>query len=210
LELGKTYNVTFNGKEYNCIAWHPNDGGGILIGNGSICGGEDAASGNIGGNNEPFSCDSYENGTCYLNVSEPGTYTIKINLQDEIIHKIDKKYLPEISSIKNVLDGSAVGSVKTIGVYDEIGEYAFAEGYWTTASGEASHAEGAETIASGDESHAEGFNTTASGTYSHAEGSSTIASGGFSHAEGSGTTASGDFSHAEGFNTRALGEGAHA
>ena len=156
LELGKTYNVTFNGKEYNCTAW--SNGEAILIGNGSIYGGRDVASGNIGGNNEPFSCDN-EDGTLYLNVSESGTHTVRISYQSEVIHKIDKKYLP----IKNVLDGSAEGSVRTIETNTEIGEYAFAEGNLTTASGDNSHAEGRGTTASGYSSHAEGDKTTASG-----------------------------------------------
>ena len=168
LELGKTYNVIFNGKEYECIAWF--NGEAILIGNGSIYGGTDVASGNVGGNGEPFSCDSYENGTFYLNVFASGTYTIKISGKDEVIHKIDKKYLPEISSIKNILDGKAGGSIRTIGAYDEIGEYAFAEGNETTASGWSSHTEGYATTASSDCAHAEGMSTTASGLYSHAEG----------------------------------------
>ena len=207
LELGKTYNVTFNGKEYNCIAWSNDDA--ILIGNGSIYGGEDVASGNIGGNNEPFSCDNYEDGTLYLNVSESGTYTIKISGQGEVIHKIDKKYLPEIQN-NNILNGSAIGSVRTIYSTPEddgyvMGEGAFAEGGVTAASGLCSHAEGAGAIASGNFSHAEGFNTEASGDRSHAEGHETTASSSGSHAEGSNTMASGAYSHAEGYITIASG-----
>ena len=59
LEVGKTYNVVFNGTEYECIAWS-NSYNAILIGNGSICGGNNVSTGNIGGNNEPFSCENYE------------------------------------------------------------------------------------------------------------------------------------------------------
>jgi hypothetical protein len=109
----------------------------------------------------------------------------------EVVHKLDKKYLPEISSIKNILDGNAEGSVRTVSTNIEIGDYAFAEGYSTTASGWAAHAEGHSTTASSDYSHAEGVGTTASGKSSHAEGDDTIASGKFSHAEGEGTEASG-------------------
>ena len=103
-----------------------------------------------------------------------------------------------------------------------MGEYAFAEGLVTKASGEASHSEGYETTAYGDYSHAEGWtthakgyashaegdNTTAFGDCSHAEGYETIASG-YSHAEGSNTTASGGFSHAEGYATIAFGDCSH-
>jgi hypothetical protein len=183
LERNKTYTVIFNGTKYECVAWF--NGNAVLIGNGSIYGSTDVASGNIGGNGEPFSCDSYENGTCYLNVSEPGTYTIKISGQSEVIHEIDAKYLP----IKNILDGSATGSVRTIYSTPEddeytMGEGAFAEGGVTIASGLCSHAEGAGATASGSFSHAEGFNTKASGDRSHAEGDNTTASGSCSHAEG--------------------------
>lgn len=82
-----------------------------------------------------------------------------------------------------------------------IGNYSFAEGDGTTASGDYSHAEGSYTTASGNYSHAEGNITTASGDYSHAEGFNTTASGHYSHAEGIDTTASGDHSHAEGIGT---------
>ena len=44
----------------------------------------------------------------------------------------------------------------------DIGDYSFAEGYSTEASGENSHAEGYYTTASGSRSHAEGYYTTAS------------------------------------------------
>ena len=84
-----------------------------------------------------------------------------------------------------------------------IGDYSFAEGSNTTASGSASHAEGRRTTASGSYSHAEGSNTIASGAASHAEGGMTTASGPISHAEGSRTTASGGYSHAEGYCTTA-------
>ena len=91
----------------------------------------------------------------------------------------------------------------------EIGNYSFAEGYRTIASGEQSHAEGANTIASGEQSHAEGANTTASGEISHAEGYHTTASGGTSHAEGNETIASGERSHAEGWMTVASSMNQH-
>ena len=84
-----------------------------------------------------------------------------------------------------------------------VGDYSFAEGEGTTASGNWSHAEGESTTASGNYSHTEGGSTTASGNYSHAEGGSTTASGYCSHAEGGSTTASGNYSHAEGEGTTA-------
>ena len=89
---------------------------------------------------------------------------------------------------KNILDGNAIGSARTIGANDSeklpLGEYAWAEGRKTTASGNYSHAEGGGTTASGTVSHAEGDNTTASGTTSHAEGWGTTAQGNNQHVQG--------------------------
>ena len=115
----------------------------------------------------------------------------------------------------NLIDGSSIGSLRTIGSKEEdssykLGKYSIAEGYSTKASGDCSHAEGDVTEASGKYSHAEGSYTIASGYQSHAEGSCTTASGTNSHAEGSNTRASGDYSHAEGFYTTASGNYSHA
>ena len=118
------------------------------------------------------------------------------------------------SGPKNLLDGNAIGSARTIGANDSkgqpLGEYAWAEGRYTTASGKYAHAEGAGPKASGAASHAEGYSTTASGQTSHAEGNQTEASSPNSHAEGDNTTASGNSSHAEGYITTASGEYSHA
>lgn len=89
---------------------------------------------------------------------------------------------------KNILDGNAICSARTIGAKDSegqpLGEYAWAEGKDTIASGKRSHAEGGSTKASGSASHAEGVSTTASGDYSHAEGIGTIAQGASQHVQG--------------------------
>ena len=133
------------------------------------------------------------------------------------------------SKASNILDGSQNASVRTIGSTEEsgsytMGEYAFAEGANTVASGVGAHAEGIETISSGQGAHAEGSNCEAGNDYSHAEGDRTTASGGASHAEGSraqatdeGAHAEGQFTvascpaaHAEGLNSTASGEAAHA
>lgn len=116
---------------------------------------------------------------------------------------------------KNILDGEARYSVRTINSASEsdtykLGECAFAEGKYTKASGEGSHAEGMDTTASGNYSHAEGLNAQALGFGSHAEGFQTTASRSYSHAEGDGATASGDTSHAEGGYTTASGLYSHA
>ena len=116
---------------------------------------------------------------------------------------------------KNISDGKAKYSVRTINSASEsnaykLGECAFAEGKYTKASGEGSHAEGDSTTASEWGSHAEGYNTTASGQFSHTEGQGTLANGNYSHAEGYKTTAQINGSHAEGYNTVARGTNSHA
>lgn len=119
-----------------------------------------------------------------------------------------------ITNLNNVLDGKAIGSARTIGAKDSerqpLGEYAWAEGKGTVASGYRSHAEGYETIASESASHAEGVGAIASGFVSHAEGNGTKASSDYSHAEGNLTEASGQVSHAEGIRTTASGSNSHA
>lgn len=89
----------------------------------------------------------------------------------------------------NLVNGIAVGSLRTIGSSTEsdaykIGNYAFAEGRNTMASGLNSHAEGENTVASNYNSHAEGRNTRAQGWSSHAEGRGTIANQESQHVQG--------------------------
>ena len=108
--------------------------------------------------------------------------------------------------LRNLVDGSATGSIRGINTSEEdssytMGKNAFSEGISTKASGNNSHAEGYNTTASGVDSHAEGSSTTASGLCSHAEGDYTTASEWCSHAEGNHTTASGYYSHAQNSNT---------
>lgn len=115
----------------------------------------------------------------------------------------------------NLVNGIAVGSLRTIGSSTEsdaykIGNYAFAEGRNTMAFGLNSHAEGSLTKASSPYSHAEGFETLVQGQAGHAEGGSTKAMGYYSHAEGQATVCYGHGSHAEGTYTRANADGQHA
>ena len=89
----------------------------------------------------------------------------------------------------NLLNGSAEGSVRSIGSIPEddeytIGGYAFALGYLSKAQGSYSHTEGYKTTASGQNDHAEGFSTVASGGNSHAEGINTIARVNAQHVQG--------------------------
>ena len=233
LTVGQTYFVILDGVPYECVAWYSDDEDAVIIGNGAIFGGE-------GGNGEPFSCDSYSSGNICLNTEKAGTYTISISTKENIIHKLDKKYLPDeviesidiannaqttVNSKMNANNPVGTGSFSmgrnansVVGINSHAegynttasGSYSHAEGYYSTASGNNSHAECYNTTASGSNSHAEGYLTTASGSYSHAEGFHTTASGINSHAEGSYTTASSYGSHTEGLNTTASGYGSHA
>lgn len=94
--------------------------------------------------------------------------------------------------IKNLVDGSAQGSVRSIGARADDDSYKM---------GVLSSALGAQSEASEYCSYAEGIYCKSSGQGSHAEGISTNATGGASHAEGSGTNANGYNSHAEGNQT---------
>ena len=99
LTAGQTYIVVLNDTIYECIARSSSNY--VIIGNGTIYG-----DGEIG-NGEPFSCDSYDNGTIYLNVAMAGNYTISISTTQTVTHKLDKKYLDlpdNIATIDYVLD----------------------------------------------------------------------------------------------------------
>ena len=144
---GQTYFVTFNGTEYECIAWYDKENlGCAMVGKGTLYSdwvdpswGEDV----------PFCLE-----TSYLNVSEAGVYTIGVKTSVDDYHVIPEKYLPPV-----------VGRLGT-GKNSEI----FNNYDYNIASGQSSHAEGCGTKASGRDSHAEGNNTIASGKSSHAEG----------------------------------------
>ena len=226
LTVGKTYFVILNGVSYECVAWYSDDEDAVIIGNGAICGGE-------GGNGEPFSCDSHSNGHIYLNTEKAGTYTISVSTEENVVHKLDKKYLPDevIDSIGIANNAQTTANNALITASNA---QTTANNAQTTASNAQTTANNAQTTANskmnasnpvgtgsfsmgrkagtvvGDNSHAEGLETTASGPDSHAEGYRTTASGSYSHAEGSGTTASGNRSHAEGSSTNARADGSHA
>lgn len=113
---GEKYFVTFNGELYECIAWS-----GVMgevpvtcIGNGNIL--------EIEGeyNDEPFAFNSAY-GECYLDVTEAGVYTVKIEVSSETIHKIDSKFLPEhIKSDWNENDPEAEGYIENRPFYEDL------------------------------------------------------------------------------------------
>lgn len=143
-----------------------------------------------------------------------------------------------IGGLQNLVDGTATGSIRSVGTVSESGNYhlgndAIALGTRTKSSGIASNAEGFYTEASGNGSHVEGYaiqdngggygEIKASGIGSHAQGysyayydsnSAIIASGKGAHAQGyaydANIVASGIGSHAEGYVTQATGNYSHA
>lgn len=157
LVLGYTYIVTFDGIEY--VSTAKRDGAyPIFIGNTTY-----AWHGTI--TDDPF-CILGNTNPCTINC-DPGDHTVKV---DKInIVKIPEKYL-DIKNT-NIVNGSAKGSLRTIGSKKEdsgyeIGQYAFAEGYNTSASGSASHAEGYYTTASSNYQHVQGkYNIADTTTY---------------------------------------------
>lgn len=114
------------------------------------------------------------------------------------------------SQVKNLIDGTATESLRSISADSLIGTYATALGPNTKASGSASFATGAGSQATGSAAHAEGNSTIASAESSHAEGISSTAGASASHAEGMNNIASGISSHAEGINNVAVSDGSHA
>lgn len=168
------------------------------------------------------------NGTSNLNSDRSNARTLDWNGNEVLAGKLTvgagptnnldvatKQYVDSnTSSATNWLNGSATGSVRTIGSAEEdasytIGNNSVVEGYLTKASGSDAHAEGCQTTASSLYSHAEGYQTTASANAAHAEGQNTTASGADSHAEGYQSTASGSVSHVEGFGTVAQRRSQH-
>ena len=124
LTVGQTYFVILDGVSYECVAWQSDeDPDTVIIGNGAIYGGE-------GGNGEPFSCDSYSNGKIYLNTEKAGTYTISISTKENVVHKLDKKYLPDQTQPDwNQNDETAEDHIKNRTHYEEVlDEYVIFEG----------------------------------------------------------------------------------
>jgi hypothetical protein len=83
-DIGTTYYVTFNGVEYECVAYDMWDA--PVVGNGYLAGGS-------GGNEEPF---LVVGGYNFIYASEAGTHTVDVlQIENGEVHKIDKKYLPD-------------------------------------------------------------------------------------------------------------------
>ena len=156
LTVGQTYFVILDGVSYECVAWYSDDEDAVIIGNGAIFGGE-------GGNGEPFSCDSYSEGEIYLNTEKAGTYTISISTKENVIHKLDKKYLPD-----EVIDSIDI-----------------ANNAQTTANNAQTTANNAQTTAN---SKMSASNPVGTGSFSMGRKANSVV-GNYSHAEGYNTTA---------------------
>lgn len=162
------------------------------------------------GNDDPY-IGAIEGNTIHIYFTTEGDHIIKLTVDRLKYKQLPYQYISEsISQNSNIINATGEGSVRTKYAKDTTNNYAFAEGYDTTASGQSSHAEGQNTTASGMYSHAEGGNTIASNSWAHAEGYSATASGSASHAEGANTVASGMNSHAEGIGSKATGSYSHA
>jgi len=100
---------------------------------------------------------------------------------------------------------SGLGSIVMGTNSTAIGDFSTAMGFNTDATGLHSMAMGANSTASGDSSTALGFNTDATGVYSMAMGVNNISEGRASFTMGSGNTAAGEYSMALGANNNANG-----
>ena len=154
VDVGRTYYVTFNGAEYECVAWKDKDYYNIsCIGNGAFVDVENQ------GNGEPFliegNIDAEPEG-CFLD-SEQGEHTISISTMIETVHQLDIKYVPSDDRKMNVESPVCAGEFSmNRSSNSAIGNYSSTLGILCTATGDYSHAEGCATIAAGQSSHVQG------------------------------------------------------
>lgn len=232
LTAGEKYTVILNGITYECVARDFNDEDAVIIGNGAVYGD------GIKGNDEPFSCDNYSDGTIYLNVAAAGTYTISI-CSDEtrtIVHKLDKKFIDipdnlvteedvinlmdeELAPVAWTNDYDSLSGKPTI--YTDVVRYSsqsLTDTQKTAARNNISAASSADVANKMDKINPTGTGAFSLnrksgppiGNYSFAEGYNTMAIGQYSHAEGNATSAAGLGAHAEGNATSAGGQYSHA
>ena len=94
--VGETYIVKVNNEQYLVTAWEGD--GAVCLGNGDIYGGAGK------GEDVPFVCDFYSDGTIYFNATTSGQYTISITSEAEL-KKLEEKFLPDsILNLKDVAD----------------------------------------------------------------------------------------------------------
>ena len=153
LVVGNTYTVTFDGADYECVCREYD--GYYMLGNNAIYEYDNGIEIDTG---EPFAVETEGDGLqLYWYLQNDDEHTASVSQAgEEIIQKIDKKYLPEMSNIGAEGSGTNAEIFNDYSYNKAIGGYSHAEGYMTTAYGNGSHAEGEATIAYGIHSHAEG------------------------------------------------------
>ena len=180
LEVGKTYEVIFDGNSYlvECI----NGDNGMTIGDTSL-------------QEYPFYLFDFTFLTSLKFVPRETPLTISIKVRTQEIKKIERKFVDGIAGMD--VEGK-IFSYNGSNYIAQNGAEIFNDYLNNIAIGSCSHAEGVRTVATNVAAHAEGGSTTASGMQSHAEGLVTTAKGVASHAEGWFTIAAGENQHAEG------------
>ena len=106
IEDGVGYTVTVDGKSYIVTAFYEQTYNNLIVGNGAF----------VGSNNEdnglPFAIGKYdaEETKAYVIVPNNKCYVFSINKGSEVVHKIDKKYLPDDIGAGNLAEVAKTGS----------------------------------------------------------------------------------------------------
>lgn len=182
LQANTKYLVTYNGQTYNITSVLHEESGIGFLGNASM--GNDMSGLSYEDNGLDFCYMFLDGFQAVFLVSTIGTAEVSIFGQKTTVHKIDKKYLPEMSAVGK--EGNAKGAEIFNDYENNIadGEHSHAEGTGTVATGMHAHAEGTSTSATSQAAHAEGCLTQANFFASHAEGWQTIANGYVQHVQG--------------------------
>lgn len=122
---GKTYTVLFNDVTYECVAKDYDDY--IMIGNNAIY---EYDNGDETDTGEPFAIESAVGDTyAYVCFSDDATSTptLRITTTGEVVHKLDKKYLPDglvsYSEAQELTDSQKLQARDNIGAGDFDGDY---------------------------------------------------------------------------------------
>ena len=107
LTIGKTYHITLNGVNYDCVV--RDFRGDSFIGNGQMIGGDGEPS-----NGEPFSCISYNTGIMWLTVAEPGEYTFSLSEPVTMYKTLDNEFLSSEVAICNKAQEGQFICVKSV------------------------------------------------------------------------------------------------